>query len=129
MSFFGQDFLGGFRFFGTSGAAPNVAAVAAILLQIKPDLTPLEIYEVLEETAIDMNQVGFDFATGHGFVDALAAVEQVLPKSLRVDASNMDTCDFTYPELKAAKGDKRRRERRLGSTTSIKKNDSRRREG
>jgi hypothetical protein len=31
----------------------------------------------MEETAIDMNESGFDFSTGYGFVSAFAAVEAI----------------------------------------------------
>ena len=53
------------NFFGTSAAAPNVAAVAAQLLQFNPNLTPAEINAALAATAIDMDDpptVGFDVA-------------------------------------------------------------------
>lgn len=62
---------------GTSAAAPNAAAVAIILLQVNPDLTPLQIYEILENTAIDMGRPGFDFDSGYGYIDAQAAVNAV----------------------------------------------------
>lgn len=71
------------NFFGTSAAAPHAAAVAALVREGRPDLTPAEIYENMESTAVDMNNPfngggpdpGFDFATGFGFVDALALGE------------------------------------------------------
>jgi hypothetical protein len=44
------------------------------MLQKNPNLTPLEIYAILEKTAIDMNTVGFDFDSGYGLINALAAV-------------------------------------------------------
>jgi len=69
------------NFYGTSAASPHVAAAAALMLAIDPDLTPEEIREILQDTAIDMDDPftpgfdeGFDLGTGHGFVDALAAV-------------------------------------------------------
>jgi hypothetical protein len=75
-----------FRFFGTSAAAPHAAAVAALMLEINDSLTPDEIYTILQETAIDMEdpntsefEVGFDFRTGHGLVNALEAVRRAEP--------------------------------------------------
>lgn len=89
------------RFVGTSCAAANVAAVGVILLQaislfsqegrrlqsnttdnkgVLVDngfLLPYDIYNILEETAIDMNEPGFDFLTGYGFINAFDAVETI----------------------------------------------------
>jgi hypothetical protein len=82
-TFFGREESSNnaYRFFGTSAAAPNVAAIALLMLQANPDLKPLEVYEILEETAIDMNDEGFDFESGHGFVNALAAVTEARKNS------------------------------------------------
>lgn len=70
------------NFFGTSAAAPNVAAVAAQLLQFDPTLTPAQINAALIATAIDMDDprtagfdVGVDEATGAGLIQAAAALE------------------------------------------------------
>jgi len=69
--------------FGTSAAAPHAAAVAALLLQANPSLSPSEIYKALETTAIDINDPyswtskGYDFGSGYGLVDAYAAVAYV----------------------------------------------------
>lgn len=40
-------------------------------------LLPYDVYDILEETAIDMNEPGFDFLTGYGFINAFAAVETI----------------------------------------------------
>jgi hypothetical protein len=63
------------NFHGTSAAAPHAAAVAALMLDAKPDLTPDELYSALEDTAIDMHTAGFDDHTGHGFLGACEALE------------------------------------------------------
>lgn len=78
-----NDFdLDGFpNFFGTSAAAPNAAAVAALLKQMNPRLTPAQVETALKGTAIDVTgeraSAGYDSVSGAGLVDALAAADYV----------------------------------------------------
>ncbi|HEU4480522.1 MAG TPA: S8 family serine peptidase, partial [Actinomycetota bacterium] len=80
------------RMSGTSMAAPHVAGIAAQLYQADPSLTPAEVENVLEDTAHKFawgSAYGLfpdpfnpddtsSFEKGHGLVDALAALQQVL---------------------------------------------------
>jgi len=67
---------GGFasQFFGTSAAAPHAAAVAALLIDRQPALTPELVRLALTDTALDLGPQGADDAFGFGRIDALAAV-------------------------------------------------------
>jgi subtilisin family serine protease len=81
-------------FSGTSAAAPQIAAVCALLLEADPTLTPRDIKAILKRTARDVTtghanpatdpagnglraSTGLDGATGSGLVDAFAALQQV----------------------------------------------------
>jgi hypothetical protein len=67
---------------GTSFAAPQAAAAAAVLLGIRPELAPEQVVSILERTADDLSGVprclrcaaGRDAASGWGRIDLAAAV-------------------------------------------------------
>lgn len=75
-------------FSGTSAAAPQLAGAAALLLGVKPHLTPAQVIEALTKTAIDVvvghsfpqrfnspAGPGPDLASGAGLVNAAAALQ------------------------------------------------------
>jgi subtilisin family serine protease len=81
-------------FSGTSAAAPQLAAVCALLVEKNPSLTPGDVKAVLKRTARDVSEghanpasdplgaglrasAGIDGATGSGLVDAFAAFRQI----------------------------------------------------
>jgi hypothetical protein len=68
-------------FFGTSAATPHAAAIAALLLQANPTLTPAEIYAALSSTALPMAAAGsgYNYDSGAGFIQADKAVASVPP--------------------------------------------------
>jgi subtilisin family serine protease len=86
-TFFGSDSDGdGFpNFSGTSAAAPHAAAVAALMLEQRPTLTPAAIRAIMQQTALDMDDddtpgfdTGFDSATGYGLLQAERVLGNVL---------------------------------------------------
>ena len=58
---------------GTSMAAPHVAGVVALMLEANPRLTPLQVKDILQDTATPMPDFEA-FEAGAGYVDAFAAV-------------------------------------------------------
>ena len=83
-SFFTGDFLFAFggdvesdglpNFFGTSAAAPHAAAIAALIKQANPGLSPQQIYDRITSTATDIGASGVDNFTGAGLINAFAAI-------------------------------------------------------
>jgi len=59
---------------GTSVAVPHVAGTAALLLTVNRDLTPNDIAWVLNTTAKDLGEPGWDEVYGYGRIDAGLAV-------------------------------------------------------
>jgi len=72
-TFFASHTAGGWRFCGTSAAAPHAAAVVALLRQAKPTLSPEESEEVLASTATPVGAYG-STAVGGGLVNASSAL-------------------------------------------------------
>ncbi|MFZ5872672.1 MAG: S8 family serine peptidase [Actinomycetota bacterium] len=58
---------------GTSMAAPHVAGVVALMLDVQPTLTPAKVKSILQQTATDMPGYA-EWQVGAGYVDAYAAV-------------------------------------------------------
>jgi len=68
---------------GTSMAAPHAAASAALLLSLDPTLTPASVIEYLARTATKVQgegdgPIGYSDYTGHGLINAGAAVRALL---------------------------------------------------
>ncbi|MEO8132499.1 MAG: fibronectin type III domain-containing protein [Betaproteobacteria bacterium] len=60
---------------GTSMAAPIVAGTAALILALRPDLTPTQVESALHESATDLGAPGRDIYYGFGRVNVEAAVQ------------------------------------------------------
>lgn len=76
---------------GTSFSAPQVAAVAALMLSVNPNLTNTEVNDIIEQTARKVGQYSYTTTAdrpngtwntymGYGLVDATAAVKAAQAK-------------------------------------------------
>ena len=59
---------------GTSMASPIVAGLAALMIAVRPDLTPAEVEALIKATSHDLGIAGPDIIYGAGRIDAAAAV-------------------------------------------------------
>lgn len=67
-------------FSGTSAAAAQVSGVAALILSKWPQLSGVEVGQVLLNTARDLGDAGVDPIYGAGLIDVQAALSPVSPK-------------------------------------------------
>lgn len=64
---------------GASLAAPHVAAVAALVRSLRPDLSADDVVALLASTATDLGDPGRDPVFGYGLIDAYAAAAAAVP--------------------------------------------------
>jgi len=126
-TFFGSDISDSFfngvdadpypNFFGTSAAAPNVAAIAGLIRQARPSWTAAQVYDRLESTAADVTSrqnrnrnfvstaSGRDPWSGAGFVQAIPALPSVdllitsFTSSAEVSSSNAGTATIQWRQI------------------------------
>ena len=65
-------------FYGTSAAAPNAAAIAALVKSARPTYTNVQILTALKATALDIRAAGIDRDSGSGIVMGKEAVTYAL---------------------------------------------------
>ncbi|MDR4889482.1 S8 family peptidase [Fredinandcohnia sp. QZ13] len=61
---------------GTSMAAPHVAALAALMRSINPNLSNKEIMDMIKGTSLDLGKAGKDIYFGEGLIDIVQALQQ-----------------------------------------------------
>jgi len=82
---------------GTSMSTPHVAGVAALMLEYNPNLAPLEIREILMDTAVDRGVIGPDNDYGWGVVDSMDALLLSLPQEHDIKVSDLQAPDYVKP--------------------------------
>ncbi|WP_119842152.1 S8 family serine peptidase [Salinibacter ruber] len=109
------------NFSGTSAAAPNVAAIAALIREARQGLGPESVYDRLESTAVDIRArqqlengsiseeldptgAGVDPWSGHGFVRADRAVPtptgvQIADTGVEVSSSGSRTAEVSWQKV------------------------------
>jgi subtilisin family serine protease len=100
---------------GTSFAAPQVSAAAALLLSVRPDLTSEQVSTLLTRTAVDAKaSTGCkacpllrDTYTGWGRLDVAAAVQQAIAGPVP-ERDTLETNDDAGPAAAAVWGTKRK---------------------
>src|SRR6185436_7674050 len=84
------------NFFGTSCSAPHAAGVAALMIEARKKywnevLSPDSVRLLLQNTAIDMDNNGFDYISGYGFIQADKAIETfAMPKPVGYSLHTVD---------------------------------------
>ncbi|MBU6413602.1 MAG: S8 family serine peptidase [Planctomycetes bacterium] len=79
---------------GTSMATPHVSGVAGLVVSINPNLTNVEVREILEESVIDLGAPGLDPTFGHGRISAYLAAVAAQATLCPVDFNRDGTADF-----------------------------------
>ena len=77
------------KFNGTSSATPNVAGVASLVWSMCPELSAVEVRKIMADTAYDLGDKGYNLETGHGFVDADAAVRRAMAMAVAKSSSTV----------------------------------------
>ncbi len=80
------------QYSGTSMATPTAAGIAALLRQANPSLTPAEIKQIMENTALDKGAVGKDNTYGSGIIQTKNALDYITGGT-----NNPPTCTITSP--------------------------------
>ncbi len=84
------------QYSGTSMATPTAAGIGALLRQANPSLTPAEIKQIMESTALDKGAAGKDNTYGSGIIQTKNALDQIAGGG-GGGTDNPPTCTITSP--------------------------------
>ncbi|RPH54989.1 MAG: hypothetical protein EHM89_17810 [Acidobacteria bacterium] len=75
---------GGYRLVNgsTSVASPQVAGIVSLLRSVRPELIDRDCEEVIERTAVDLGDAGFDTCYGFGLAKAAAALSYIRDRTV-----------------------------------------------
>lgn len=82
---------------GTSMACPHVAGVAGLILAANPSLTNFEVRNILNNTATDFGNSGWDQVFGYGMVNAGMAVQTAAGVVLGSASKGAERGPVLYP--------------------------------
>jgi len=74
---------------GTSMACPHVSALAALIKEVYPNATQWEVRKILEQSAIDIDDPGYDHSSGYGLINAQSALN-LSPADVSGAGANLD---------------------------------------
>ena len=86
---------------GTSMAAPHVAGCVALLLSLRPELTFDQIYDLFQQSAVDLGAPGYDGRYGYGRIDCYRAAAALT--FLHVTPDRIDICTDSAPAIFTAR--------------------------
>jgi len=78
---------------GTSMASPHVAGVAALVWSHYPACSNYDIRSALKASAMDIADAGYDYKTGHGLVQASAALDYLADNGCSGNVCKGNQCD------------------------------------